>query len=378
MRKSVWLLSAALIALLRDPLLVRRHRPAPTRISPADRVLADRAGGGRAGRPGRGRQQARRHRHHRPGPPPAPSGRADRRDRRRRRRDAELRRDRHPPAQPARPVAARLLDRHRSERLGPYPRHRHGRRQSGPRKLGRGVHRRRLSLAFRASASTSSARSTGSRCCAARRAHCSAATPRPASSTSSPSRPDFTPRRSMAKRRYGNYNLRPRCAAASPDRSSEHARRPARRRLCASATASTRCQSGEPHDDQQPQPLLHPRPTAVPADDKLSVRLIGDYTWRNEACCGAVYVDNSVEFECRQSERGRPIRCCSRAPFRHARTIAATTSSTCCATSASTSNALQSGYRRNVSVTPGRDYTGKTKDWGVSGEVDCDLGARAR
>ena len=61
---------------------------------------------------------------------------------------AANRRDRHPPAQPGRAVAARLVDRLRSERLGAYPRHRHGRRQSRPRKLGRGVHRRRLSLAF--------------------------------------------------------------------------------------------------------------------------------------------------------------------------------------------------------------------------------------
>ena len=58
-------------------------------------------------------------------------------------------RHRHPPAQPARPVAARLLDRHRGQRLGPYPRHRHGRRQSRPRKLGRGLRRRRLPLAQR-------------------------------------------------------------------------------------------------------------------------------------------------------------------------------------------------------------------------------------
>src|SRR5919112_768025 len=29
-------------------------------------------------------------------------------------------------------------------------------------------------------------------------------------------------------------------------------------------------------------------------NDQLSVRLIGDYTWRKERCCGAVYVDNSV------------------------------------------------------------------------------------
>ena len=38
-------------------------------------------------------------------------------------------------------------------------------------------------------------------------------------------------------------------------------------------------------------------------------------------------------------------------------------------------NALHSGYRRALSVTPGRDYTGTTKDWGVSGQVDYDLGA---
>ena len=95
------------------------------------------------------RQQRARHRHHRPGPPPDPPGRSARGDRGRRRAAAEQRRQRHPPAEPARAVAARLLDRHRGERLGPYPRHRHGRRQSRPRKLGRGVHRRRLPLAQR-------------------------------------------------------------------------------------------------------------------------------------------------------------------------------------------------------------------------------------
>ena len=48
------------------------------------------------------------------------------------------------------PVAARFLDLVRSRRgRRAYPRHRHGRRQSRPRKLGRGVHRRRLSLAHR-------------------------------------------------------------------------------------------------------------------------------------------------------------------------------------------------------------------------------------
>ena len=79
-----------------------------------------------------------------PGPPSDPPGRPARRLRGRRPAAAEQRRIRHPPVEPARPVAARLLDRQRRQRLGPHPRHRHGRRQSRPRKLGRGVHRRRL------------------------------------------------------------------------------------------------------------------------------------------------------------------------------------------------------------------------------------------
>ena len=37
-------------------------------------------------------------------------------------------------------------------------------------------------------------------------------------------------------------------------------------------------------------------------------------------------------------------------------------------------DALHSGYRRVVSVTPGRDYTGKTKDYGLSGQIDYDFG----
>ena len=145
MRKSVWLLSAGLFALSTSGFCAgQTRRPAqPTEPS------ADRAGRGRARGAGRGRRRPGRDHRHRPGPPPGPAGRSDRRHRGRRRGDAEFRRDRHPPAQPARAVAARLLDRHRSQRLGPYPRHRHGRRQSRPRKLGRGVHRRRLSLALR-------------------------------------------------------------------------------------------------------------------------------------------------------------------------------------------------------------------------------------
>ena len=37
-------------------------------------------------------------------------------------------------------------------------------------------------------------------------------------------------------------------------------------------------------------------------------------------------------------------------------------------------NALHPGYDRTLSVTPGRSYDGKTKDWGLSGQVDYDFG----
>ena len=189
------------------------------------------------------------------------------------------RRERHPPAQPARPVAARLLDRHRGERLGPYPRHRHGRRQSRPRKLGRGVHRRRLPLALAASASTSSARSSGSRCCAARRAPCSAATPRPASSTSSPSRPNFE------FGGYGRADLRqlrlyPRRRRRSPARSASTLAFRLDARLCPPRRLLRRRQPDRRHRERvndrdrffvRGQLLFEP-------NDALSIRLIGDYT----------------------------------------------------------------------------------------------------
>ena len=55
-------------------------------------------------------------------------------------------RDRHPAAEPGFALAPRLLDDLGSgRRRRPHPRHRHGRRQSRPRRLGRRVHRRRLS-----------------------------------------------------------------------------------------------------------------------------------------------------------------------------------------------------------------------------------------
>src|SRR3954453_6381996 len=108
--------------------------------------------------------------------------------------------------------------------------------------------------------------------------------------------------------------------------------------------------------------------------NELSIRLIGDYTWRKERCCGAVYVDNTVNSDVGNlNEPAVPLQQPGAVPGR---------------TNDNGNNivnvlrdlgqdlaALHSGYSRNVSVTPGRDYTGTTRDWGLSGEVNYDLGA---
>ncbi|MEO7366123.1 MAG: TonB-dependent receptor [Sphingomicrobium sp.] len=105
----------------------------------------------------------------------------------------------------------------------------------------------------------------------------------------------------------------------------------------------------------------------------LTIRLIADYTRRNERCCGAVYVDNSVNPNIGNlNEPAVPLLQPGAVPGR---------------TNDSGNNivnvlrdlgqdldALHSGYRRTLSVTPGRDYGGKTKDWGLSGQADYDLG----
>jgi len=106
----------------------------------------------------------------------------------------------------------------------------------------------------------------------------------------------------------------------------------------------------------------------------LTIRLIGDYTWRKERCCGAVYVDDSVNSNIGPlNEVANPLLQPGAIPPR---------------TNDSGNNivnvlrdlgqdlgALHSGYDRNISVTPGRDYTGTTKDYGLSGEINYDFGA---
>jgi outer membrane receptor protein involved in Fe transport len=100
--------------------------------------------------------------------------------------------------------------------------------------------------------------------------------------------------------------------------------------------------------------------------DALSVRLIADYTSRNEECCAATYVDRSVNQFI--GDLNNP----------------STTGVASTATSNNIINVLRDlgqplaafnqGFGRQVSVSPNRVFSGETKDYGFSGQVDYDFG----
>jgi outer membrane receptor protein involved in Fe transport len=110
-------------------------------------------------------------------------------------------------------------------------------------------------------------------------------------------------------------------------------------------------------------------------NDQLSVRIIGDYTHRYENCCGAVYVDNSVNSNVGNLNEPTP----PGAPLQPGAVPSRTNDSgnnivNVLRDLGQDLRALHSGYTRVVSVTPGRSYAGTTIDWGLSGQVDWDLG----
>jgi iron complex outermembrane receptor protein len=92
--------------------------------------------------------------------------------------------------------------------------------------------------------------------------------------------------------------------------------------------------------------------------DALSIRLIGDYTNRDESCCGAAYIETRE----RLPSGGTGY---VEAPFNRIAAILAGQGSVIPA----------DPYARELSITPGRDYVSKLKDWGVSGEINYDFGA---
>ena len=97
--------------------------------------------------------------------------------------------------------------------------------------------------------------------------------------------------------------------------------------------------------------------------DALSIRLIADYTHRNEKCCAAVYVDNSVNPTIGNlNNPGVPATATTNNIVKVLTDLGQPLS------------AFNQGFSRSISVSPGRSFAGKTKDFGFSGQIDYDFG----
>jgi outer membrane receptor protein involved in Fe transport len=108
-----------------------------------------------------------------------------------------------------------------------------------------------------------------------------------------------------------------------------------------------------------------------PSSD-LSVRLIGDYTRREEACCGAVYIGR--DFNPAIGNLNEPA-----TPLLQPGAVPARTNDSgnniinVLRDLGTPAIAFNDPFSRDIYVTPGRSYEGDTRDWGLSAEVNYDL-----
>jgi outer membrane receptor protein involved in Fe transport len=104
-------------------------------------------------------------------------------------------------------------------------------------------------------------------------------------------------------------------------------------------------------------------------NDALSFRLIGDYSNRNESCCGAVYLDRATTPSIGNlNEPANPL------------LVGGVTNPD----GNNIINVLRdlgqplagfsNPYSRTIYISPGRSFKGNTEDWGVSLEANWDLG----
>jgi outer membrane receptor protein involved in Fe transport len=103
-------------------------------------------------------------------------------------------------------------------------------------------------------------------------------------------------------------------------------------------------------------------------NDALSVRLIGDYTRRNESCCGAVYWQTREVRDPTPAAAGVPPSPGDFAlnPTNRIMTVMQLLGAIF--------PSAGDPFNRLLAVTPGRTFKNKTYDWGVSGQADYDLG----
>jgi outer membrane receptor protein involved in Fe transport len=91
-------------------------------------------------------------------------------------------------------------------------------------------------------------------------------------------------------------------------------------------------------------------------NDDFSFRLIGDYSKRDEECCAATYLRafNTTRINGQATETASTIAAFERALG---------------------ARIEDDTFARRVSITPGRDFASKVKDYGISGEAVYDFGA---
>ncbi|MFT3967042.1 MAG: TonB-dependent receptor [Sphingobium sp.] len=95
----------------------------------------------------------------------------------------------------------------------------------------------------------------------------------------------------------------------------------------------------------------------------LSIRIIGDYTHRDESCCGAVYLDTGEETG------NSPA---SATPNATNRIVTILQSLGTIFPNGATPYTQDRGGR-NISITPGREHMSRTRDWGLSAEANLTL-----
>ncbi len=95
----------------------------------------------------------------------------------------------------------------------------------------------------------------------------------------------------------------------------------------------------------------------------FSIRLIGDYTHRDEKCCGAVYVDTREKFDPTPGVPGDYAIAPENRIVSILKSLGAVLPSE------------GDPYNRKIAQTRGQDYSNLTTDWGVSGRIGWSFGA---
>ena len=100
--------------------------------------------------------------------------------------------------------------------------------------------------------------------------------------------------------------------------------------------------------------------------DAMSVRLIADYTSRKEECCAATYVDGTVNQFIGNLNTPSAVGAASTATSNNIINVLRDLGQPLAA--------FNQGYGRNISVSANRVFTGETKDYGFSSQIDYDFG----